>query len=169
MTPLVLRRPDPTFLGVPFCALDAVAAGDFAVLGAAHGTPYPATNDVGYEVDTASADAPAAIRTGAVQSSSNLDHWDYDLGGPLFAGGPDRLVDCGDIATTPADGPANRAQIEAATRAVVGRGAVPVLLGGDDSVPIPFHRGFAEAGPLAILQIDAHIDWRDGNLVLTDR
>ena len=29
------------------------------------------------------------------------------------------------------------------------------------SVPIPFHRAFAGHGPLAILQVDAHIDWRD--------
>ena len=34
-------------------------------------------------------------------------------------------------------------------------------VGGNDSVPIPFLAGFAEAGPVWILQIDAHIDWRD--------
>jgi agmatinase len=161
IAPLALRPADPTFLGVPHRDLAAVAAGDFAVLGAGHGTPYPPDGDIAYELDTGSADAPAAIRRGAVESSSNLDHWDYDLGGPLFGDGPVRLVDCGDVATTSEDGPGNRARIEAATRALVARGAVPILLGGDDSVPIPFHRGFAEAGPLAILQIDAHIDWRD--------
>jgi agmatinase len=35
------------------------------------------------------------------------------------------------------------------------------MLGGDDSVPIPFLAGFAEHGPITILQVDAHIDWRD--------
>lgn len=161
MTTLSLRPADPSFLAVPHVAPDAVARGDFAVVGAAHGTPYPADAAIGYALDTGSADAPAAIRRAAVQSSSNLDHWDYDLGGPLFGDGPIRLVDCGDVATTPADGPGNRAGIEAVARTLVARGAVPILLGGDDSVPIPFHRGFAEAGPLAILQIDAHIDWRE--------
>jgi agmatinase len=39
--------------------------------------------------------------------------------------------------------------------------AVPILLGGDDSVPIPFFAGFAGHGPIWIVQIDAHIDWRD--------
>lgn len=160
LTKLSLRPADPTFLG-PHRDIAAVQAGDIAVFGAGHGTPYPADDDIGYALDTGSADAPAAIRRGAVQSSSNLDHWNYDLGGPLFGDGPVRLVDCGDVATTADDGAGNRAGIEAATRALVARGAVPVLLGGDDSVPIPFHRGFAEAGPLAILQIDAHIDWRD--------
>ena len=161
LTKLSLRPAEPAFLGVPLRDLAAVNPGDIAVFGAGHGTPYPADDAIGYALDTGSAEAPAAIRRGAVQSSSNLDHWDYDLGGPLFGDGPVRLVDCGDVATTADDGASNRARIEAVTAALVGRGAVPVLLGGDDSVPIPFHRGFADAGPLAILQIDAHIDWRD--------
>ena len=38
---------------------------------------------------------------------------------------------------------------------------MPILLGGDDSVPIPFIASFADHGPVWILQIDAHIDWRD--------
>ena len=156
-----LRPAEPTFLGVPHCDLAAVNAGDIAVFGAGHGSPYPPDGGIGYDLETGSAEAPAAIRWGAVQSSSNLDHWDYDLGGPLFGDGPARLVDCGDVDTTADDGAGNRARIEAVTAALVARGAVPVLLGGDDSVPIPFHRGFAATGPLAILQIDAHIDWRD--------
>lgn len=39
--------------------------------------------------------------------------------------------------------------------------AVPILLGGDDSVPIPFAAGFADHGPLTVVQIDAHVDWGD--------
>ena len=35
------------------------------------------------------------------------------------------------------------------------------MLGGDDSVPIPFIDAFADGAPITILQIDAHIDWRD--------
>ena len=35
------------------------------------------------------------------------------------------------------------------------------MLGGDDSTPIPFFEGLAALGPLTIIQIDAHIDWRD--------
>jgi len=38
---------------------------------------------------------------------------------------------------------------------------VPVLLGGDDSLPIPMLQALEGQGPLTILQIDAHIDWRD--------
>jgi len=38
---------------------------------------------------------------------------------------------------------------------------VPVLIGGDDSLPIPMLQALEGHGPLTILQIDAHIDWRD--------
>jgi agmatinase len=37
---------------------------------------------------------------------------------------------------------------------------VPVMFGGDDSVPIPFLAGFSEGPAITVLQIDAHIDWR---------
>ncbi|EHH13794.1 agmatinase protein [Mesorhizobium amorphae CCNWGS0123] len=59
------------------------------------------------------------------------------------------------------DNAGNRARIEAKTREVLALPAVPILLGGDDSVVIPFLAGFADHGPVWILQIDAHIDWRD--------
>jgi agmatinase len=58
------------------------------------------------------------------------------------------------------DNAANRAKIEGKTRDVLTVHAVPILLGGDDSVPIPFLAGFADYGPVWIFQIDAHIDWR---------
>jgi len=155
------RRPAPTFLDVPYRPPGALVGGEIVVLGAGHCTPYPATDDVAYDLATASDTAPEAIRRAALQSSSDIDHWDFDLDGPLLADGAATLVDGGDLPTVPGDGAGNRALIEAATRAAVAAGAVPVLIGGDDSVPIPFHRGLAAAGPFAILQIDAHIDWRD--------
>jgi agmatinase len=38
-------------------------------------------------------------------------------------------------------------------------GAVPLILGGDDSVPIPVLAAFA-GQELTVVQVDAHIDWR---------
>jgi agmatinase len=43
----------------------------------------------------------------------------------------------------------------------VARGVVPVCIGGDDSVPIPILRALASRGPLTVLQVDAHLDFRD--------
>ena len=36
-----------------------------------------------------------------------------------------------------------------------------LVLGGDDSVPIPVLAAYEAHGPLTILQLDAHIDWRE--------
>jgi agmatinase len=33
------------------------------------------------------------------------------------------------------------------------------MIGGDDSVPIPFLAGLEDRAPVTVLQIDAHIDW----------
>ena len=60
-----------------------------------------------------------------------------------------------------ADPPGNRAAITAAVRALLDADAIPVVLGGDDSVPIPMFRAFEGRGPLTVVQIDAHLDWRD--------
>ena len=37
---------------------------------------------------------------------------------------------------------------------------LPIVLGGDGSVPIPFMRAYEGYGPLTVIQVDAHLDWR---------
>ena len=67
-------------------------------------------------------------------------------------------------ATSPATRPTDRgnsAATTAAVTAILERGAVPVCIGGDDSVPIPILRAYAGRGPLTVLQVDAHLDFRD--------
>lgn len=157
MTHLFHPRP-ASFLNLP--APGSLTPGDLVIFGAGHGTPYPDESELGYPLATLSADAPDTIRKGANWSSLNIDHWDFDLGGPLLADGRRALYDAGDLILSPSDGAANRAAIRSATQWITEQGAVPVLLGGDDSVPVPFLQGFSQ-GPIDILQIDAHIDWRD--------
>ena len=50
---------------------------------------------------------------------------------------------------------------EAAARLILERGALPVTLGGDHGVPIPVFRAFEGRGPITLVHIDAHLDWRD--------
>ncbi len=150
---------DISFLNQGVSQPSALLPGDFAVFGAGVGTPYPPRAEVGYDLVTASADAPAAVRAAVNQSSTDIDHFDFDLGGPLLPPGR-RVVDLGDVPPD-ADPAITRDRIEQATRSILAAGACPILIGGDDSVPIPFLRAFADAGPVDILQIDAHIDWRD--------
>lgn len=142
----------PTFCGVPavpdLAALDA----EVAIFGAAHGTPYTPG------VASHAANGAGAVRAALDWYSANPEQYDFDLGGNLFGG--NRVVDCGNVPGDLADGAANRRGIRAATRAILQRGAVPLMLGGDDSTPIPFIEAFADRGPVTIVQVDAHIDWR---------
>jgi agmatinase len=152
-------HPDRSFLDQPLVGIDGVRAGDAVIFGAGYGTPYPPKGEVGYPLGTASSSAPAAVRASINQTSTDITHFDFDLGGPLLPDGK-RLVDLGDLVEG-ADGAQNRDRIEGATRAVLSARGLPVMIGGDDSVPVPFLRAFAEEGPVDVLQIDAHIDWRD--------
>ena len=124
-----------------------------AIFGARHGTPYRGIDNRVHQT------APDAFRKALAADSEWLQHWDFDLGRPLLAGGL-KLADLGNLATKPRDGKRNRKLIEDMTRRCLDAGAVPIMFGGDDSVPIPFIQAFAGGPPITILQIDAHIDWR---------
>jgi agmatinase len=125
------------------------------IFGVAHGSTYPNKDSRGYAL------AANAIRAASQDDTTLLEHWDFDLGGPLFNGEPGCCIDAGDIQTTMHDNEGNRVRIEAKTREVLASQAVPILLGGDCSVTFPFLAGFENHGPVWVLQIDAHIDWRD--------
>ncbi|NEY88810.1 arginase family protein [Tabrizicola oligotrophica] len=141
------------FMGLPEARLDALDGAQVVVLGAPGCTPYPT---VGFYC----AGGPAAIRAGAAAYAANLAHMNFDLGAPVLPYGA-KALDAGDLAMDAADAPGNRDRLRAAVAQVLAAGAVPVLIGGDDSLPIPMLEALAGHGPLTILQIDAHIDWRD--------
>ena len=144
----------PPFMSFP----DRLADGRVprvVIFGAGHGSTYPGQDSSGHAL------AGDSIRAASQDDAALVEHWDFDLGGPLFEGKPVCCIDAGDIPTTMRDNLGNRARIEAKTRQILALPAVPILLGGDDSVPIPFLAGFAGDGPVWVLQIDAHIDWRD--------
>jgi len=50
---------------------------------------------------------------------------------------------------------------EQAVRKILKAGALPMILGGDHAIPIPVLRAYEGRGPITLVQIDAHIDWRD--------
>jgi len=148
--------PEEGFLGAAVQTdLDALDA-DVAILGVPHGWPYPRPG-----ATAGCADAPAAIRRRSRRLARFRGHWDFDLGAPMLPTDGARLVDAGDVPGDPQDGPGNANRTETAVRAVLARGALPICIGGDDSVPIPILRAFDERGPLTVLQVDAHLDYRD--------
>lgn len=143
-----------TFLGLPACPDLRQLDRRIAVMGADGCTPYPS---VGFYC----AGGPAAIRAAGQAYAANLSHVNFDLGGPVFPGAI-AAVDAGDIPVAPDDPVGNRARIEAAVARVLDRKGVPVLVGGDDSLPIPMLQAWTgRSRRLTLLQIDAHIDWRD--------
>ena len=93
--------------------------------------------------------------------TDNLAHYDFEIEGSLLEDAFGPVVDAGDLTTDEVDSAGNRAAIVAAVRAILATGAVPIVLGGDDSVPIPVLQAYEGQRPLTIVQIDAHIDWRD--------
>lgn len=141
-----------TFLGLPHAELSELYA-DIVVFGADCTTPYKS-------VGAYCAGGPAAMRAGGAAYAGDTSKVNFDLGGPILPEGV-RAADAGDLPVSEDDAPGNREKIETATRAILSAGAVPVLLGGDDSLPIPLLRAYSERGPVTILQVDAHIDWRD--------
>jgi agmatinase len=145
-----------TFMGFPLCTeLDRLKA-DFAILGIPYGDPYSMD-----EVTNDQSNAPSAVRRESARLSLGLDHWDFDLGGPLFDGRDIRVVDCGDVPANPADMTGHYRIAELAVRTILERGAYPIIIGGDHGVPIPVFRAFEGSEPMTLVHIDAHIDWRD--------
>ncbi|MDA7428520.1 agmatinase [Primorskyibacter aestuariivivens] len=72
-----------------------------------------------------------------------------------------RIVDIGDADIVHTDTTKSHANIEAGVRAILGAGALPVVIGGDHSVNIPCINAFDGQGDIHILQIDAHLDFVD--------
>lgn len=149
----------PTFLGLPAVVPDQLAPGeaDVAILGIPFGVPYPAPG-----LTAGCAEAPAAVRARSARLARFTDHHDFDLDGPMMVGSPPlRIVDAGDVTGSAEDGAGNAARAEAAVGALLDAGVVPVVIGGDDSVPIPVLRAYRGRGPLTVVQVDAHLDFRD--------
>jgi agmatinase len=145
-----------TFAGLPSVVLSRLDGAKAVVFSADHGTPYKPGEA------SHAAGGPAAIRRGSQLYAKQLSQVDFDLGLTISPEPGDRhFVDAGDLSLSVTDGPANRAAITRATRSILQAGAIPVLLGGDDSIPIPMFAAYEGRAPLAMIQIDAHVDWGD--------
>jgi agmatinase len=147
-----------SFLGLPRVDPREMRAGEAeaAILGIPYGVPYP---DPG--LTAGCAEAPGAIRERSQRLATFAANYDFDLDGPMLpAGSSFRLVDAGDVDGRADDGPGNLERAQAAVAALLAARTVPLVLGGDDSIPIPVLRAYAGRGPLAVLQVDAHLDFR---------
>src|SRR5882724_11679577 len=135
--------------------LDSLEA-DIAFLGIPYGEAYSFR-----EIVTDQSNMPAAMRRASDRIVRSPERYDFDLGGPLYDDRPIRTVDCGDIAADLKDLKAHSRRAEAAVRKILSAGALPIVIGGDHGIPIPVLRAMDGEGPLTLIQIDQHIDWRD--------
>jgi agmatinase len=135
--------------------LDALQA-DIAFLGIPFGDPYTIRN-----VSNDQSNGPTAVRQASDRVSRSLERYDFDIGGPLFDDRPIRMVDCGDVIGEMHNPASHAARAEAAVRKIRAAGAMPLIIGGDHAIPIPVLRALDSDGPLVLVQIDAHIDWRE--------
>jgi agmatinase len=148
-----MNAPESGFLGVPVQADPARIDAEVAILGVPFGWPYPRPG-----ATAGRSEAPSAVRRRSARLARFVDHWDFDADGPMRMR---PTVDAGDVPGEAADGPGNSALTTAVVSALLDRGLVPICIGGDDSVPIPILRAYAGREPLTILQVDAHLDFRD--------
>ncbi|MCV9938427.1 agmatinase [Boseaceae bacterium BT-24-1] len=129
---------------------------DIAFLGIPFGHPYTIRN-----VSNDQSNGPTAVRQASDRVSRSLERYDFDVGGPLFDDRPVRMADCGDVIGEMHDPASHSRRAEEAVRKIVAAGALPLIMGGDHAIPVPVLRALDDQGPLVLVQLDAHIDWRD--------
>ena len=145
-----------SFLYMPLCTdLDTLQA-DIAFLGIPHGAPYSME-----DVNNDQSHAPTAVRQASDRAVRSLERYDFDIGGPLYLGRDIRAFDCGDVPGNMHDFADHARRAETAVRKILAAGALPMIIGGDHAIPIPVLRAYEGRGPITLVQIDAHIDWRN--------
>ena len=155
-----ITPPTQSFAGLPVCTqLDDLEA-DIAIIGLHYLSPYP-PRLLGTTAKSVVETAPDAIRRQSSIFTDHLDHYDFDFNDVLLADRQIRIVDCGDVDKQPTGGTQKPQRITAAIRAILSRGAIPVVLGTDEGGFIPAMRAYDVCGALCVVHIDAHIDWRD--------
>lgn len=146
-----------SFLWSPICTdLDQLDA-HIAILGVPYGRAYVAEH-----ISNDQSMAPDAVRAMSDRVCRALHHFDFDVGGPIYDNRALKVVDCGNVPADPNDLKATSQRTEEAVRKIVAAGAMPIILGGDHSIPIPILRALdGGQGPITLIQIDAHLDWRE--------
>jgi agmatinase len=149
--------PQKPFLGCPVVDDLARLDADVVVLGIPHAVSYPLDEHEQRGLAT----APAAVRDASQQFAEDLTHHDFDLGHAFLREGGPRLVDVGDVPFEFGAGTENARRADDVLAQIVGQGAMPLVIGGDDSIPPIVAGAAAHRGTFDVVTIDAHLDFRD--------
>jgi agmatinase len=131
----------------------------FAFIGLPLDSPYDVEG-----VHSPAAGAPEHVRKMSWEQECHTDahHYDFDVDGPLMpSGGRPDLVDYGDVVADPGDREESKRFATEVVRGALDRGALPLVIGGDHSITSIVVAAYRNLGPLNVLHIDAHIDFRD--------
>ncbi len=138
----------------PICTDLSQLDADIAVLG------VPVDFSVGYM--SGARLAPRRVREASTQyGRGDAGFYDFEndcmrLCAPL------KIVDCGDADILQADPQHTFDAVVKSVKAIVQRGAVPIVIGGDHSISAPVGKALEEIGEeICVVQIDAHLDWTD--------
>jgi agmatinase len=149
--------PERPFLGCPVVGDVTELDADVAVLGIPHGVSYA----VDEEEQRGLATAPAAVRDASRQLADDLTHHDFDLGHAFVRAGGPRLVDIGDVPGAFGARDENVRRADEALAGLVRQRVMPLVIGGDDSIPPIIARALASQGSFDVVTIDAHLDFLD--------
>lgn len=83
--------------------------------------------------------------------------FDADAGDELLRG--ITMADCGNVTVNPSDVVHNFERLAGVVARIAGRGAFPVILGGDHAITFPAVAGLGRFAPLDIVHFDAHLDY----------
>lgn len=146
-----------TFCKSPFEPDISQLDADVAVLG----IPY----DEATAMRPGSRQAPRAIRDASTRfgflgkGRESKGFFDINRDRNLMAG--TRIIDCGDVDVIYFDQERNFRLIHESVKGILDHGAVPVVLGGDHSISYPVLRAYEDFGPLKVILIDAHLDYKN--------
>jgi len=148
-----------TFFGVP----GPVDLDDLDAQVAFLGVPYDAgTPEPG--IPTGQAAGPTAARLASHDQffygeAASRGWYDVETDRDRLVGV--RMADVGDVAIQGSQVEANFDRITEVVRRITERGAMPVAVGGDNSVSFPLVRGMQPVGEIDVVYFDAHADFCD--------
>jgi agmatinase len=153
----IMFLPEKPFLGCPVVSDLARVDADVVVLGIPHAVSYAGDE----REQRGLATAPGAVREVSQQFAEDVTHHDFDLGHAFLREGGPRLVDVGDVPFEFGAGAENARRADEVLSQIVGQGVMPLVIGGDDSIPPIVARALADHATFDVVTIDAHLDFRD--------
>ncbi|WP_438397265.1 agmatinase [Caballeronia sp. DA-9] len=149
-------KPHQSFLWSPIETNLDVLDAHIAIMGLPFGSAYHAG-----AISNDQTRAPDAIRSVTDRISRSIERYDYDVGGPIYDNRALKVVDVGNVPADMTDLSTHYPRATEAIAKILAAGALPITLGGDHGITTPVLRGFADHGPITIVHVDAHLDWRN--------